>query len=361
MLSNKPLLYCLSCLLIVASQFEAVVMFVLPYLKAFILLLHPNKSVFLADRRLYALVQTGLVKLSLVLILIAFRRAIASYLNRKWSSPSLFVSGGTYTIIQALLLFLMVYFTGTMKSEFDFLAKMPSHFESIGLLGFVHLPAYQMATVFMVLWVTQFIGVGIWLLSILQRQSLFQDLAHLLTTLAFILTIGYFSSYQKIDHTYSTLIYCQLGFSLRLFGANESQAVWASKLWVSACYALAAFEKIFFSPLDWVKGKALAQFLLLYKPSALIPLPDLPVFVASLAAISVLALQLGLAVFHLVKEQASVYLVAGLIGFHIATQLFMGIGDGLWGAWCLTLMTIWCVPFIDNKLHSIKSQPNIIR
>jgi len=177
-----------------------------------------------------------------------------------------------------------------------------------------------------------------------------------LSLLGFILVQAIFSSYQKIDHGFTSFIYLGLAFSLHLFRKKELQrSSNIAVLIISLCYCQAGLEKVFTSGLELFNTENILTHLTNHTTIVSNWLNNLPILSEGLFLLIIL-FQLSFPIILFQPKLKALYLIGG-ISFHLGVYFFLGVGWWV-SPWSVALLLLIDWNPVSEKLRLANKKYN---
>ncbi len=159
-----------------------------------------------------------------------------------------------------------------------------------------------------------------------------------LSLFGFILMQAIFSSYQKIDHGFTSLIYLGFTFCLFLFRKKEHKDISIlATLILSLCYCQAGLEKLLISGLELFNTENVLTHLANHPTTVSDGLANYPILSESLF-ILVTLFQISFPIILFIPKLKKFYIFGGIL-FHLSTYFFLGVGWWI-SPWSIALLLL---------------------
>ncbi len=210
---------------------------------------------------------------------------------------------------------------------------------------------------------------GLYIIAIgLVMMNYFPVIAASIAAFFLLLFQGYFLSFEKIDHGYSTLTYATLLMPFLLwevqkerkqdanFFAIKSWSLFLIQCMIAAVYFLAGWEKVLTSGWHWASQSTFQTYLSLHPTPLSQFIVQQPVL-STLLPLLILLFQFGfIAIFFFPKHQV-LFLLGGVL-FHVGTKWVMDIGGWI-SPWIFVYIFFirWEGKYFRTKLSNQGLQP----
>jgi hypothetical protein len=155
-----------------------------------------------------------------------------------------------------------------------------------------------------------------------------------IATLLFVLLQGWLFSFEKIDHTFSTLTYAALlmpcllyEYTKAVYSGKDIQAGWPLQLirvCIAMVYLMAGLEKLLIAGIDWIDPDSFRSYLYLHRAPAGLWVAGSTLLCTILPLLGML-FQLGFISILFFPRLKLIILLSG-IAFHTGTYLLLDVG-----------------------------------
>jgi len=298
-------------------------------------------------------IRFGLV--SLFLALLAFKNT-QSRLFSYYSRP---LSKRHFNALYYIFYLGLLAYTWDWYQDFPQLTRMSDFYQGVHIFRWIGLDILNLKT-FYVLFAAYLLSLLLVLLKI--KNVLFSGLLALLL----VLFQGYFFSFEKIQHSYTTLTYASLIMPFLIFekkvqatSVSLSFGLFLIQLCIASAYFLAGLEKILVSGFNWASAETFRTYIQLHQQPWGMAVADSE-FLSHVLPWCGLLLQLGFISILFSKKASYAILPLGIL-FHWGTRLLMGIGS-FFSTWIFVYIFFlnWdkIVLKLSSKLSSVRKSKN---
>ncbi|MFP4290146.1 MAG: HTTM domain-containing protein [Cyclobacteriaceae bacterium] len=252
-----------------------------------------------------------------------------------------------YTGLRLVFYLGLLYFSWHWYEDFPRLVRIEAFYKPTYLLQLMGLPILSLE-IFYLLFAVYFIC----LLMVLLGQG--KVAFSLITAALLIFFQAYFYSFEKVEHSYSTMNYVALMMPALFYELSRQKGQKQKRSWVlflmqatvAGIYFLAGMEKLLSSGLDWATAETFRTYIMLHdqEPGLWVAKSD---FLSHLLPWTALLIQLGFPLILFFPRYKYLILLLG-VSFHLGTRLLFGIGP-YFSSWLLAYAV-----FIDWDLLSLK-------
>ncbi|MBC8110546.1 MAG: hypothetical protein H7Y04_05745 [Verrucomicrobia bacterium] len=220
----------------------------------------------------------------------------------------------------------IIFFTAGWYQDYENLQKIAVFYQPISFLKLF-------GTKFLPIFTFWFLMGLLHFLCLLLIFNVRPFLCSCLAAVLFVFLQAFFYSFEKIDHTYTTLTYASLlmpflVWEIQFFSEQISkQALLGIQLTLSWAYLQAGLEKLLVSGWQWFQPETLQFHLLTHQAPAGIWLARYG-FLCMTLQFLVIAFELGFVLVVFFPKIRYVFIISGVL-FHLGTYIFLNVGGWL--------------------------------
>ena len=259
------------------------------------------------------------VSLSILLLSLSYQKLIKKY--------SISRSQGHFRMLRYLFYLGLLIYTWDWYLDFEQIVRMQAFYKGVHLFRLLGVKPLALPVFYLLF--------GIYLFSVLLvlldvKKIWFSALAALL----FIFFQGYFFSFEKIEHSYTTLTYSAMLMPFLFYeletqnktkGKLTSFVLLLIQLCISGVYLLAGIEKLLTSGFSWAGAETFRTYVYLHEQPLGLMIAESDFF-AHFLPWGALIFQLVFILILFLPTYKLFFLMGG-ISFHWGTRLLMGIGS----------------------------------
>ncbi|QHT67527.1 hypothetical protein GXP67_13270 [Rhodocytophaga rosea] len=221
----------------------------------------------------------------------------------------------------------ILFFTYEWYGYLSELSKAKAFYQPLQLLRLLHI-GFPAPTLLLILCIM------LWLSCVAVILNFKPVISASITTFLFILLQGWLYSFEKLDHTFSTLTYAAMIMPFLIYEQYKSIELnqkwlsgWALQLicvCIALAYLLAGLEKILISGWHWIDSDTFRSYIYLHQAPLGLEIAKSQWLCKVLPALALL-FQIGFIGILILRKFIILFLIAG-VGFHIGTYLLLGVG-----------------------------------
>jgi hypothetical protein len=254
----------------------------------------------------------------------AFKPTFRTQVNAFWHTPVLIRQAHW---LRVLFYLGMLFFTYDWFYYLDLVRPAEIFYKPLLLLRILNIdfPSVTVSGIVFGLLMLSYAGVLFWFKPVISS---------IVATLLFVLMQGWLYSFEKIDHTFSTLTYVALIMPFLIYEQQKAsrarsiqQAAWPLQLirvCIAMVYVMAGLEKLLIAGTEWFNPDSFRSYLYLHQaPAGLwVAQSDL---LCTILPVGAMLFQLGFSVILFFRKLTLFVLLAG-IGFHAGTYILLEVG-----------------------------------
>ncbi|HEY8401799.1 MAG TPA: hypothetical protein VIK89_11075 [Cytophagaceae bacterium] len=250
---------------------------------------------------------------------------ISTKITTYWNST---IPASRVRYLRIITAILFIYFSWEILWDMEKLIAIKAFYNPIPLYKILHIPFPSYTGIIIIYSVLMLSAVCLLL-------NYFPVATSSIAALLFILVQGYYFSFEKVDHGYSTFMYAAMVFPFLLAEYNKAKTMgdahqkgWPLQLilvLISLVYFLSGMEKLTISGLNWIDAVTFKTFLLLHEAPVGMAVAKIDWLCILLPACALL-FQLSFFLNLVLTKYRWLFLLIG-ISFHWGTVLLFGISS----------------------------------
>ncbi|MDO1446042.1 HTTM domain-containing protein [Rhodocytophaga aerolata] len=279
-----------------------------------------------------------------------FKLPFRNQVNAFWDTP---VSVRQVHWLRVLFYLGMLFFTYDWFYYLDLVRPAEIFYKPLLLLRILNIdfPSVPVSGIVFGLLMLSYAGVIFWVKPVS---------CSIISTLLFVLMQGWLYSFEKIDHTFSTLTYAALIMPFLVYeqqkafrAASPQQAAWPLQLirvCIAMVYVMAGLEKLLIAGTEWFNPESFRSYLFLHQAPAGLWVAQSDVL-CTILPFGAMLFQLGFCSILFFRRLTPFVLLAG-IGFHAGTYILLEVG-WYFNAWIFVYIFFidwtWLDPYLPNR------------